>query len=98
MSLADESLEIEWDKTLGGTREDMGISIVESFDGGYVIVGGTKSYGDEDGHWFAQHGYPAGHKVWDKTFEGSQKYFAWSIEKTLDGGYILVGIIQSFGS
>ncbi|MBA7684390.1 hypothetical protein ES703_92785 [subsurface metagenome] len=34
-----------WDKTFGGTSQDRGYSVEQTSDGGYIIAGGTDSYG-----------------------------------------------------
>ncbi|RLF28338.1 MAG: hypothetical protein DRN05_04275, partial [Thermoplasmata archaeon] len=36
----------EWNRTFGGIDWDGGYSVLEASDGGYVIVGETKSFGD----------------------------------------------------
>ena len=38
----------EWTKTFGGLKNDYGFSIATTLDGGYVITGGTESYGFEN--------------------------------------------------
>ena len=35
----------EWDKTFGGSHSDIGDSVAETSDGGYIIAGTTSSYG-----------------------------------------------------
>ena len=42
---ADSSGNETWSKTFGGLGEDYGRSIQQTLDGGYIIAGGTESYG-----------------------------------------------------
>ena len=39
----------QWYKTYGGSDEDWGHSIIQTDDGGFLMCGGTYSYGDIDG-------------------------------------------------
>jgi hypothetical protein len=39
----------QWYKTYGGSEEDWGCSIIQTDDGGFLMGGGTYSYGDIDG-------------------------------------------------
>jgi hypothetical protein len=41
----DPSGNLQWMTTFGGTQDDNGYSIQQTGDGGYIIVGGTYSYG-----------------------------------------------------
>ncbi len=36
---------LQWTKTIGGPKDDWGISLIQTSDGGYVIAGHTKSFG-----------------------------------------------------
>jgi len=36
---------LTWDKTFGGSSDDMGFSIIQTEDGGYAVAGWTESKG-----------------------------------------------------
>lgn len=51
-----ESLEVQWVKSLGGSADDEAISLIETSDGGIMSLGVTQSFdGDVEGnHWSGQ--------------------------------------------
>ena len=97
-----QSVDIEWNKTLGGSLEEQATSIWQTLDGGYIVSGDTHSdNGDiSDGnngsadYWIVKLDN-LGNKEWDKTFGGSREERAQSIQQTSDGGYIVVGFTGS---
>ena len=81
----------EWRKTFGGKSDDKGISVQQTSDGGYIIVGGTKSFGGRWGSVYLIKTDDKGSEEWNKTFcEGMESYGS-SVQQTSDGGYIIVG-------
>ncbi|GAA4450152.1 Ig-like domain-containing protein [Nibrella saemangeumensis] len=89
----------QWDKTFGGSAEDVVRSIVATTDGGFLFGGRSFSNasGDksENGRgicdwWIIKIG-ASGVKLWDKTFGGSEWEESCSITPTTDGGALLVG-------
>jgi len=94
--------ELLWIKTFGGSNEEDAISIVQANDGGYMVLGYTKSNdGDVTGKTTSDLDYwllkldENGNKIWDKTYGGSADDLATSISKTNDGGYIISGFTAS---
>jgi len=92
-----------WDKTYGGTSDDVAQSVVSTSDGGYLLVGYSSSGagGDKSQNSQGSNDYWAvkidgnGNKVWDKTFGGTSSDVAQSVVTTTDGGYLLVGYSYS---
>lgn len=88
-----------WDKTFGGTASDVGNSVQQTSDGGYIIVGKTCSYGGTDSCnvWLVKTDSD-GDKVWDKAFGGERHDIGHSVQETSDGGYIIAGETRSYGA
>ena len=78
-------------KTFGGSLWDYGNAVQQTNEGGYIIVGETSLI--EDGTsdiWLIKTDFH-GNEEWIKTFDGSNRDFASSIQETIDGGYIFTG-------
>ena len=85
----------EWDKTFGGSYDDLAYSIQQTSDGGYIIAGKTKSYGAGESDVWLIKTDSRGNKEWDEVFGGSNSEWACSIQQTSDGGYIIAGKTKS---
>ena len=95
----DDEGNIEWDNTLGGTDTDMLEDFVEAPDGGYVLVGRSRSLispdksenpvGAED-YWVVKLD-TSGDIVWDNTIGGLSVDYPYAIDTTADGGYVIAG-------
>lgn len=92
---------IEWQKSLGGTNSDNGISIIESSNGGYIVAGYSNS---NDGNVTGNHGdfdcwvvklTVSGIIEWQKSYGGTGNDRARCIYQTADNGYIFCGYTES---
>jgi hypothetical protein len=80
-----------WIKILGGTDYDIGSSIQQTTDNGYIIVGSTRSYSvSEVDIWLIKID-ENGNEEWNATFGESKSDYGYDVKQTSDGGYIIVG-------
>ena len=94
----DASGDEEWQRTFGGNNNDEGRSVQQTTDGGYIIVGDTRSYGAGGSNVYLVKTDASGNKVWQRTFGGGDDDYGYSVQQTFDGGYIIVGDTNSYGA
>lgn len=91
-----------WMRTFGGAGEDVGTSVQETNDGGYIITGSTTSHKKNIAYsWLIKASRigeiwliktdPEGNSIWEKTFGGLGKDIGFAVEQTKDDGYIVAG-------
>ncbi|MEI8204162.1 MAG: T9SS type A sorting domain-containing protein [Bacteroidota bacterium] len=92
---------IQWQKCLGGSSVEIARCIQQTNDGGYIVAGySSSSNGDLTGN---HGGYDVwvvklnamGSIQWQKNYGGSEHDYAFSIQQTIDGGYIVGGTTES---
>jgi len=88
----------EWEKTFGGSGNDDAYSVEQTTDGGYITAGATGSYGAGLHDFYLVKADASGNKEWEKTFGGSEWDYAYSVAQTTDGGYIIAGSTESYGT
>ncbi|MCK5261419.1 MAG: hypothetical protein KAJ44_04505, partial [Thermoplasmatales archaeon] len=90
-----------WDKSFGGKYSDEGRSVQQTSDGGYVVTGkllfkNAYGYYDED-VWLIKTNSSGGEE-WSKTYGGTDRDYGYSVQQTLDGGYVITGSTLSYGN
>lgn len=94
----DSSGNLLWQKCLGGSSGDQGMSVIQTSDSSYVVVGGT---GSNDGDVNGNHGGSfdvwvvkldtSGNIEWQKCLGGSGEEIAYSVIEVADSSYVLAG-------
>jgi hypothetical protein len=89
---------LQWTKTIGGTKDDRGYSLIQTSDGGYAIAGYTFSFGAGWADVYVVKLDANGNLQWTKTIGGKIWEAGFSIIQTSDGGYAIAGDTYSFNA
>lgn len=81
-----------WLRTFGGRRNDKGFAVAQTRDNGYIIAGGTKSFGEGSYDAWLIKTDALGNEIWSGTFGVTDNDdLACAVAQTKDNGYILLG-------
>ncbi|RPH94570.1 T9SS C-terminal target domain-containing protein [candidate division KSB1 bacterium] len=78
-----------WAHTYGGNSDDYAFSAQQTADGGYILAGKTLSFGAGDADAYLVKTNSMGDTLWTRAIGGIYHDEAWSVQQTLDGGYIV---------
>jgi PKD repeat protein len=93
MGKIDVNGNMEWEKPFGNVNI---YTTQQTSDGGLII--GSSARSAQEGSFFKLvKTDSAGDEQWNKTFKGTLRYKANTIQQTLDGGYIIGGSTDSWG-
>jgi len=93
----DSNGKLLWAKTYGGIEEDIPLSILQTSDNGFIVVGDTYSFGMGNDDALIVKINQDGSLSWAKTFGGTEDDWFRDILQTSDNGFIAVGASYSFG-
>lgn len=79
-----------WTKTYGGQYDDIGNSVQQTTDGGYIITGRTNKIISSSQICLVKTDQN-GDTIWTKAFGGEYLDEGYSVQQTIDGGYIITG-------
>ncbi len=84
-------------RTLGGTGDDYGFSLIQTADGGYAIAGNTGSFGAGSRDVLISKFDATWDHEWTRTLGGVDADRAYTLIQTADDGYAIAGYTESFG-
>ncbi|HWR26606.1 MAG TPA: hypothetical protein VN316_01890 [candidate division Zixibacteria bacterium] len=98
----DANGDLQWNRTFGRAHNgqvnrtflgnnDWANSVQQTSDGGYILAGGTASYGAGLSDAWLIKTDANGSEQWNRTFGGTGRDEAYSVQQTYDGAYILTG-------
>jgi hypothetical protein len=86
-----------WTRTYGGAGEEEGNSVQQTSDMGYIVAGYTRSFGDTTQVYLIKTN-ASGDTLWTRTYGGANWDDGYFVRQTSDGGYIIAGYSNSFGT
>lgn len=90
--------QITFQKTYGGANDESGYAAKQTVDGGYIIVGNTGVFLANNDNINLIKTSADGNLLWTKTYGGADVEYGYSVQQTIDSGYIIAGITKSFGA
>ena len=92
--------QLEWQKTFGGSADDRGADLIQTSDGGYAVIGKSKSNdlnvsenAGYDDFWISKLD-TSGSISWEYSFGFAGSDTPYSIIQTNDNGYLLSGVLD----
>jgi hypothetical protein len=94
----DEQGQELWSQTYGGQSLDNGWSVFETESGDLMLFGFTGSSGAGGLDYYLVRTDPEGEVLWESTYGGVEDEYGWDLSPTADGGFVLAGQTESYGS
>ena len=96
----DSTNQLQWQKTYGGSDDDRGVDLIQTSDGGYAVIGKSKSNdlnvsenAGYDDFWISKLD-SSGSISWEYSFGFAGSDTPYSIIQTNDNGYLLSGVLD----
>ena|GEM_PF-429458 len=87
-----------WARTYGGPMGDDAVSHQSTSDGGFIMTGGTRSFGAGLADVFLLKLDSLGSTIWTRTYGGTGSDRGNFVRQTSDGGYVITGATNSSGA
>ena len=90
--------QITFQKTYGGAGNEGRCFVINTYDGGYALVGYSQSFSAGDKNIYLVRTDDNGVVLWTKTYGGANNDLALDIKQTTDSGFVIAGSTASFGA
>ncbi len=80
-----------WERTYGGWLYDSGEDIIQTIDGGFLLLGWTRSYGEGERDFYLIKTDSIGDFQWERTYGGAGSESGANIISLTNGNYLLSG-------
>jgi hypothetical protein len=94
----DKSGNLLWTKTYGGTADESGAGIARTPDGGFVIVGTTRSWGAGSSDALLLKVNSSGDLLWARTLGGADWDYGDDVIVASDGSILITGELYGYGA
>ena len=90
--------DVVWSKSYGGLKNDVGYSVEQTNDNGYIMTGSATSFGSDSTDVYLVKTDAAGDTLWTRRYGGPGNDWGVTVKQTSDNGYIVAGNTNSFGA
>ena len=80
-----------WERTYGGNHLDFGYNVEQTQDGGFIVVGSTRSFGGGNKDVYLIKTDANGDTIWTRTYGNMDQEIGFDVEVLNDGNYAVVG-------
>ncbi len=94
----DKNGEQVWHQLFGFKSIEYGNDVTSTPEGGFLVVGTTKSIGHGKYDFYVLELDSKGHSVWGNLYGGASKDMAHAVTKTARGSFVIVGETKSYGN
>jgi predicted secreted protein len=98
LNVLSQNLQVEWYKTYGGTETDYAKSVYQTSDSGYIIAGGTQSFGAGLADVWILKTNSGGDTLWSRIYGGEDYDHIQYLLPLSDGGFLIAIRTYSFGN
>jgi hypothetical protein len=98
LSAPDAAGDSLWTRTYGGVSLDWSMAVEQNPDSGFIVAGATGSFGAGVLDVYLIKTNAAGDSLWTRTYGGAEADKGFLMQRTADGGYIVVGVTGSYGA